>query len=204
MFESDNIENNFFLKLGFSFDTKNLRKGQVLISEPFLADPNFGRSVVLITEYSEDEGAFGFIINKPTMLSMSDVVESFTIKGFTFHIGGPVNSDTVFFIHQSTDPVPESHSVFENLTWSGDFEEIKSRIELGQVEPKDIKFFGGYSGWSPGQLEEEVKSRSWIIGNLTADEIMNGDPHELWKKALKGMGRKFSIMAEFPENPQLN
>lgn len=205
MFNPRNIENDFFVRLGFNFDPKMLEKGKLLISEPFLPDPNFSRSVVLLTEYNPDEGAFGFILNKPTDLEMSDVIDAFPTAGFSFHYGGPVNPESLFFIHSSDKSIiSESRTITENLSWSGNYEEVISLINMGKMGPEDVKFFGGYSGWGVGQLESELSERSWIISSLPAHDIMTTDPSLLWKRSLKNLGSKFSIMAEFPENPMLN
>lgn len=204
MFDPENSENDFFVKLGFNFDPKNLVKGKVLISEPFLPDPNFSRSVVLLTEYTPEEGAFGFILNKPTDLDMQEIIDKFPTPGFPFHYGGPVNPETLFFLHTAGKRIAESKEVYEDLFWSGDYEEVISMITLGQLSPTDVKFFGGYSGWGTGQLERELSERSWIISSLTTADVMHTDAHSMWKKTLKTLGPKFSIMAEFPENPGLN
>lgn len=204
MFNPRNIENDFFVKLGFTFDPKMLAKGKLLISEPFLPDPNFSRSVVLLTEYNIKEGALGFILNKPTDLEMGDVIETFPTSGFSFHYGGPVNPETLFFLHTSRESVSESKPVLDNLSWSGDYEQVLSLIRMGKLGPDEVKFFGGYSGWGKGQLENELNERSWIISSLSVQDIMTTDPAILWKKSLKNLGSKFSIMADFPENPMLN
>jgi putative transcriptional regulator len=204
MFNPENIENEFFHRIGFNFDPKSLVAGSVLISEPFLADPNFSRSVILLTEYTEADGAFGFILNKPTELEISDIVETFPYSGYTFHVGGPVSSETVFFLHSAGSEINESNKIMDNLYWSGDFEHAKELIDLGKVTPDQIKFFGGYSGWGIGQLEDELKHHSWIIGELNAKQVLAGDADGLWKRSLNRLGKKFSIMAEFPENPELN
>jgi len=205
MFNPRNIENDFFIRLGFSFDPKLLAKGKLLISEPFLPDPNFSRSVVILTEYNSTEGAFGFILNKPTDLEMNDVIDSFPGASFPFHYGGPVNPESLFFLHTLGETViPESRTVMDDLHWSGNYEEVLSLINMGKIGPQDVKFFGGYSGWGVGQLENELNEHSWIISSLPAFDIMSTDPALLWKRSLKNLGSKFSIMAEFPENPALN
>lgn len=200
----DQSENNFFRKLAFNFDATSLKPGDVLISEPFLPDPNFSRSVVLITEFNEKDGAFGFIVNKPTELELSDVIDSFSHDGYIFHVGGPVNPETLFFLIGDTTLIPDARKVRNDLSWSGNFDEVRGLIGLGKIEPKDIKFFGGYAGWSPGQLEDEIKEKSWIIGKLSNQDILNGNPKEIWKKSLQHLGQQFSIMSTFPENPNMN
>lgn len=202
MFNPENIENDFFYKLAFQFNAEHLKKGKVLISEPLLPDPHFSRSVVLLAEYEPQEGAFGFILNKATDLSISELVETFPDESFAFHYGGPVQANHLFFIHTMGDVIPDSKEVIPGLFWSGDFETILSMVSTGNLDQRSIRFFGGYSGWSAGQLENELKENSWIVSDLTVDEIM-GDS-DLWKQSLKNLGSKFSILADFPENPMMN
>ncbi len=204
MFKPDNIENNFFFRLNFESNPDELKAGIVLISEPFLADPNFSRSVVLLTEFNKEDGAFGFIINKPTDIALDEVIEDFPSKDFGFHYGGPVQPNNLFFIHTLEELIPESQNIMPGLAWNGDFEQVLSLARMGQLEASEIKFFGGYSGWSPGQLEGELKEHAWIISELSAEEVMNMPADELWKQSLKNLGPKFSIMADFPEDPMLN
>ena len=204
MFDPKNTENNFFHKLAFNFDAKSLKPGDVLISEPFLPDPNFSRSVVLITQLSEKEGAFGFIVNKASELELCDVIDSFHHTGYTFHLGGPVNPETMFFLINNEVLIPEAIKNRPNLCWSGDFEAVKSLIEMGQIKPNDVKFFGGYSGWGVGQLEGEIEDKSWIIGKLNTADIISDNQETLWKKSLEHLGNQFTIMSNFPENPNMN
>jgi len=160
MFKPDNIENEFFLKLGFSFSPEELAKGKILISEPFLGDPNFSRSVILLLEYSKENGAVGFVLNKPTDLNMSDMIEEYPIDSFRYHYGGPVKPENVFFLHTLGDSIDHSQQIIPGLWWGGDFDQITSLIKSGTVPQREVKFFGGYSGWAAQQLEDELLERS--------------------------------------------
>lgn len=204
MFKPDNIENEFFVRLGFSFSPQELAKGKILLSEPFLNDPNFNRSVILLMKYSEEGGAFGLVINKPTEIFMDDIIEGIPEKAFPFHYGGPVNPENLFFVHTLGEAVQDSVEVMPGLYWSGDFDQLISLTKNGAIGAEQVKFFGGYSGWSAGQLEQELKDRSWIICKLDAQGVMNDSPEELWRESLRSLGKKFSIMADFPEDPGLN
>lgn len=204
MFSPENIENEFFLKLGFSFDESELAKGKLLISEPFLGDPNFNRSVVLLLEYSANEGAFGIVLNKPTELFMNDIVEAFPKQRFPFHYGGPVEQDNLFFIHRLGDALEGSREVVPGLYWSGNFEQLKTLIVNEVIREEDVRFFGGYSGWEAGQLEGELKQRSWILTSTDVNQTIETPADLMWRNTLKQLGSKFSVMADFPENPGLN
>lgn len=203
-FKPENPENNFFLNLDFNFDPRQLSRGKVLISEPFLPDPNFSRSVVLLTEYGPKDGAFGFILNKATDLELGELVDDFPKGKFGFHYGGPVNPENLFFVHTLGRTIDESREILNGLYWAGDFEQVKTLISMGKATPETVKFFGGYSGWSRGQLERELKEKSWIVSHLDVHDIMRGNPENLWKKSLKNLGAQFKIMAGFPENPLWN
>jgi putative transcriptional regulator len=147
----------------FSIDNKQLaRQGRVLISEPFLNDTYFKRSVVLLTEHS-DEGSVGFVLNKPVDLSVTEVINDFPDIDTEVSIGGPVNTNTIHYIHTLGDTIPNSVKILDNLYWGGDFEVIKDMISTGLIKGSEIRFFLGYAGWSPKQLENELSENAWLI-----------------------------------------
>ncbi|MCU4175724.1 YqgE/AlgH family protein [Carboxylicivirga sp. N1Y90] len=178
-------------------------KGRILIAEPFLQGPYFNRSIIIITEHGED-GAVGFVLNKSSDLYPDEVIEDlFNFKGEMF-IGGPVSSNTLHFLHTLGDKVPDSVQISDKLYWGGDFEKIKELINSGLADYKDVKFFAGYSGWSPGQLEEEIESNSWIVSNLDDDVIMNCEIDDFWRLSMESLGDIHKVWTNFPENPSNN
>ncbi len=177
--------------------------GRVLISEPFLSDTYFKRSVVLLTEHSE-EGSVGFVLNKPVDLHIQDVIQDFPPVDTGISIGGPVNTNTVHFIHTLGELIPESVHVYENIYWGGDFDTLKSLIIAGKVGPKQMRFFLGYSGWAPNQLEGEIGENAWLVGELDPSLIMESDQTSFWNDVLKKMNNKYQVWANFPENPGMN
>lgn len=188
------------------FDYKNRlepQRGRLLISEPFLPDPNFERTVVLLCEHNE-EGSLGFVINKPAVVNVGDVVED--LQGFQHKafVGGPVQQDTLHFVHRLKD-VQDGVLIRDGICWGGNFASVVSLANTMQLVPDYIKFFLGYSGWSAGQLEEELEQDSWIVCDiLTHDLLFETEPKEIWKKALQGMGGRFSVYARYPFDPRLN
>ncbi|MCT4587984.1 MAG: YqgE/AlgH family protein [Carboxylicivirga sp.] len=178
-------------------------KGRVLIAEPFLQGPYFNRSIVFITEHSE-EGAVGFVLNKSSELYPDEVIEDlFNFKG-ELYVGGPVSSNTLHFIHSLGDKVPNSVQITDKLYWGGDFEVIKELVNSGVADYKQVKFFAGYSGWSPGQLEGEIDENSWIVAEVDDSLIMDDDIDHIWKNAMEGLGEEFKAWTNFPENPTYN
>ncbi|MGA2668511.1 MAG: YqgE/AlgH family protein [Ignavibacteria bacterium] len=178
-------------------------KGKILISEPFLNDPNFKRTIILLSEHGE-EGSIGFILNKPTQFKMSQLVDDFPEFDAPVFYGGPVQVNTLQFIHRAGDIIEDSTEILPGLFWGGSFEILRLLIESKQVKPEDFIFFIGYSGWSEGQLEDELKINSWIVTSASAENIFSDEPDKLWTETLKKMGKKFAILASFPENPSVN
>ena len=184
-------------------NTKVARQGRILVSEPFLNDTYFRRSVVLLTEHSE-EGSVGFVLNKPVELTISEVLKDFPEIDASISIGGPVNTNTIHYIHTLGDIIPKSVKVLKNLYWGGEFEAIKALIIDGKITRNDIRFFLGYAGWSPKQLDNELSGNSWVITELDAETIMKSSDLKLWQDTLHKLGSKYKTWINFPENPGMN
>ncbi len=178
-------------------------KGRLLISEPFLPDPNFERTVVLICEHNED-GSFGFILNKPSAVTLEDIIEDINDYKETVHIGGPVQQDTLHFIHKA-EYLEDGVDLGNGLYWGGNFEQLISLIDTKAIKSEDFKFFVGYSGWSEGQLQDELDANSWIVTpNATKELVFDQDVEALWKRVLKGLGGRYNVYSNYPTDPRLN
>jgi putative transcriptional regulator len=93
----------------------------------------------------------------------------------------------------------------EGVYWGGNFETIKILINNYQLNPKEIKFFAGYSGWDAGQLNNELEQNSWLVTNKYNNEVIFVENEEnLWKEVVIGLGPRYAHIANFPENPQWN
>lgn len=178
-------------------------QGKLLISEPFMNDPNFKRTVILLVNHNE-EGSVGFVLNRPMEMKIDQVLEGFEGVGHDLWDGGPVQRDSLFFVHTLGDAIPESIPVMGDMYWGGNFETIKAMLKGGLVTSKELRLFIGYSGWGPGQLQEEIKRNSWLVAPASIDIVMTNDWDKLWKDVLKGMGKDYGILANFPENPLWN
>ena len=178
-------------------------KGRLLISEPFLPDPNFERTVVLLCEHNE-EGSFGFVINKPSILKVGEVMEDIKKLEDIVYVGGPVQQDTLHFLHRNTS-LEGAVKIWNEVYWGGDFETLISQIDIAVIQSKDIRFYLGYSGWGPGQLNAELEEDSWIVCDYATDELLfDTEPSMMWKKALDSMGGRFSIYSNYPVDPRMN
>ncbi len=192
--------------MDFTYNNKNIKpeKGDLLISEPFLPDPNFQRTVVLICEHGAD-GSFGFVLNKQSLIKGMDVLEDAESFDAPLYVGGPVQQDTLHFIHRQVAEIGGGADLGEGIRWGGNFEQLMSLIRSGVANMEDFKFFLGYSGWGKGQLEEELEQNSWIIyKSATAEDIFDTQPDFLWRECLKKMGGKYKIISNYPTDPRLN
>lgn len=178
-------------------------KGRILISEPFLLDNFFKRSVVLLAEHNE-EGTFGVIINKPVEAKFNEIVKDFPDLDAQLYLGGPVQSDGLFFIHTMGEVIPESMEIIEGLYWGGDIETVREMITLNKLDEDNIRFYIGYSGWGPQQLNDELKRNSWVVSNINTEQLLNTRPNALWKRSLMRLGGDYALWPKFPDDPSSN
>ncbi|MDF2430762.1 MAG: putative transcriptional regulator [Mucilaginibacter sp.] len=178
--------------------------GRLLISEPFMIDPNFKRSVILLTEYSE-EGAMGFILNHTSEFLLGDLLPDLSYSEIPVFIGGPVANNTLHFIHRCPKKIEGGIEIGKDTYWGGDFETVKELITSYRLSSDEIRFFAGYSGWTPKQLDDEIKEDSWIVANqLSSEIIFSHNEDNLWREVVIGLGQRYAHIANFPENPALN
>lgn len=189
----------------FKIQTNNIlpRKGRILIAEPFLPGTVFNRSVVLLVAHSR-KGSVGFILNKQIEFTVRDYLPDFPDFAAEVYIGGPVSTDNLYFIHSLGDMIPGSIKVLDDIYWGGDFDVLKQKIEMGLIDPGQVRFFVGYAGWDAGQLEEELKSNSWLVNDIEAHEVMRRLKMSSWKDFVLKLGKRYSFWTNFPENPALN
>ena len=178
------------------------KQGSILISEPSLRDFYFRQSVVLLAEHNED-GTFGVIINKPVEARLKDIIKGFPAYKLPIYLGGPVKTDSLFYIHTHSD-VDQCVPIMQGLYWGGDLEVIREMMKQKILLPNDIRFFIGYSGWSPRQLDRELSEKSWVLSQTTVNEVITDHPETLWRNYLKSMGQDYAIWANFPADPTFN
>ncbi|MGY4384311.1 putative transcriptional regulator [Pedobacter sp. UYP24] len=178
--------------------------GKLLISEPFLMDPNFKRSVILISDF-EEEGTVGFILNHPGVLLLKDLIPEMPNADFPVYIGGPVATDTVHFIHRCYDKINDGQEIAKGIYWGGNFEALKVLINNNSIDPSEIKFFIGYSGWGKEQLHNEIQENTWIVSNqYHPDVVFSSNEEEVWREVIINLGPKYAHVSNFPQNPSLN
>ncbi len=183
-------------------EKEELHSGSLLVAQPFMLDPYFKRSVVLLCDH-HIEGTFGFILNKSVKMKINELLEDFPEFESEVFYGGPVATDTIHFLHNVGDILEGSQEVGNGVFWGGNFDRLKVLIDSQLVEPKNIRFFVGYSGWSAGQLTTEMKSGSWIVSDSKTYSIFDGKG-DLWTNVLSEKNDNFSIIAHQPDSGSPN
>jgi putative transcriptional regulator len=181
------------------------RKGDLLIAEPMLFDQNFNRTVIYMTEHTEEEGSVGFVLNKELDFYLQDLVSDLgTDTDHKIFYGGPVQTDSIYYVHRLGKIIPNSVPIRDDLYWGGDFDIVNDLIRSHKIEKDKIKFFLGYSGWSPGQLQQELIDKSWVVADSKRFDPIRMSSLQLWKEMLLELGDDYKIWSNSPRDPLLN
>ena len=178
-------------------------RGRLLISEPFLTDPYFRRTVVLLCEHN-DEGSFGFVLNKFIDVGVNELVDDIPQFSSRISMGGPVQSGNLYYIHTLGDRIEGSVEIVKGIYMGGSFDMLKILMNAGEIERHMIRFFVGYAGWGQDQLADEMKEKSWLVSPADPIAIMDSKKDDLWRETLLHMGDEYAMLANFPEDPSLN
>ncbi len=178
-------------------------KGILLIANPFLKDPNFSRTVIFVCEHIT-EGTFGFVLNKQFPKNLNEPLPDLENIHSPVYRGGPVQADTLHFLHQYPDLISGGEEVSKGIFWGGNFESLLIHLKNNDINPQKIRFFIGYSGWVEGQLDDEMKEESWLTVTPTRKLIFNTKPENIWKDSLTHLGGDYKMMINFPLDPQMN
>ena len=180
-------------------------QGSILISEPFLQDAYFQRSVVLLVEHNT-QGSMGFVLNKKTDLIVNTFFpELEEYPEIPIYLGGPVSANRLFFIHSLGDLiVPDSVKIKDRLYFDGDFEALKRYMQNGHSIEGKVKFFLGYSGWTEGQLGNEINKNSWVVSHAAKENVLLADGESFWKNSLEQLGSNYEAWTKYPKDPYLN
>ena len=174
------------------------KQGNILISEPLMNDFHFGRSVVLLVDHSETDGTFGIIVNKKLDVNVNQIVDEFPDFDAPVYLGGPVADDQLFFMHTLGDLIPDSCEIMDGLYWGGDNKVLDTLIATGIANDDNVRFFLGYSGWESGQLVDELVRNSWLVSQVSTEELL-ATPHEkMWDRFVSQLGKDYEMWRRFP------
>lgn len=178
-------------------------KGNLLIASPFLKDTHFLRSVIYLCEQNA-QGSFGLVLNQTYPVKLNKILPEMDDIYFPVYIGGPVEENTLHFLHQSPDLISGGEEISNGIYWGGNFESVQILLKNNELNPNKIKFFMGYSGWAAGQLEQEWQEKTWVTGRATRKLIFSTVAKNIWSESLKELGGEYQQMIHYPLDPQLN
>jgi putative transcriptional regulator len=179
-------------------------KGQLLLDGGDLNGSFFHRTVVLICQHDTD-GAFGLVLNHSLGKTVGEMIVADlpeTLKESPLYLGGPVQPAALSFLH--TDNFIPNADVLPNLALGHSIDELVDIGESFSTEKK-VKMFAGYAGWSPGQLETEMKRKAWLTFPASLDLVFETPPEQLWQKILKSKGGwRNKLLSQLPEDLSSN
>jgi putative transcriptional regulator len=176
--------------------------GSILLSHPSLKDPNFSKSVVFLSAHSEESGTIGVILNRPLGHTLEELDDQF--KGNKYgeipvFEGGPVDKDKIIVAAWEWMDDQSSFKLYFGI----DLDNVDSL--LNKKKEVRVVCFLGHSGWSPGQLENELDDTAWLVSSLNHELFTDiGNQKDAWRKIVGGMSEELRLLAEAPENPSLN
>jgi putative transcriptional regulator len=176
--------------------------GNLLIASPAIFDPNFRRTVVLLTAHT-DEGAVGLILNRRSETTVEEAVPRLIpLAGAEAPIfaGGPVNPTGVSMLAEFEDAAEAGVEVFRDIG----FVALDASLEGDAPALRRRRVFAGVASWGAGQLEDEVESEDWIVEPATNDDVFSDEPDSLWEHVLVRMGGSYAVVARMPFDPSLN
>ena len=188
------------------FKNKNYEKGSLLIANPVLPDPNFSRTVILLCDHDE-QGSFGLVINRSTQLKAPELFLNINIlKSYNekIYLGGPVSQSMVFFLCRSPSAAGKLDEVCSGVYLGSNLETLESLYASLENPEQDIRFYLGYSGWSGGQLAEEMEQNSWLVQKANEQFIFLDSESLIWPQAVNSLGEKYQYLTKAPVNPQWN
>lgn len=170
-------------------------RGQLLLAGPYLRDPNFFRTVVLVLEHAADDGALGVVLNRPTELTVREALpgwaDAVSVPETVF-VGGPVSPGTALALGRG----PQEEPLLDDVG----VVDLESAAEGWH----DVRVFSGYAGWGPGQLEAELIEEAWFVLDAQADDVCTTEPDDLWARVLARQPGPLALLARYPDEPAFN
>lgn len=181
-------------------------KGSFLIANPRLQDPNFSRTVILICEYNED-GAFGLVINRTINISISEVLkDNSKAAGNKSRVfgGGPVQTNHLLYLHSNNTQSKNYKKICDDVYLGGDIDHLNYLLSTEGSSNGLYRLYLGSAGWGAGQLDEELKIKSWIICPASESFVFYPEPEKVWQMVLRSLGGQYAMLASYPQDPILN
>lgn len=182
-----------------------LGKGIFLVAAPSLRDPNFRQTVVLLCEHGT-QGALGVVVNRPTAIHIAEALPQVPVLEGQHHMlfaGGPVQPNHVLILLRTGQEPDNTHHVFDGVYMGGDMAALEKILTVPSGSAA-FRAYVGYAGWAPGQLENEMKTGSWIMLPADPAVVFDKEPLRIWADIMKSLGSRYEAYAEMPADPSLN
>ena len=181
-------------------------KGSLLVARPTVEDLFFGRTVIAMMHH-DHEGSMGLILNALTSYTLNEVVDGLTLcEEVPVYLGGPVNMDLVFYMHNlGPEVIPDAEQIAEGLYLGGEFDAVKQYLNSGEPVVNHFRFFVGYSGWDAGQLSSEIARHDWVVlDDKDADWMINHPTGNMWEDVVSSFGDRYRLWKNWPDSPSEN
>ncbi len=186
-----------------------IARGSLLIAQPFLNEVWFDRAVISVIDYDDADGATGVVLNNGMNYTLDQVLDGVGEAGRHVPVfcGGPLSQDRLYFIHTLGDEIiPGAREYAPGLYIGGDFDSIIKYVNEGYPVDGYVRFFIGYSGWSGGQLEKEVREDTWAVqpSEIEPADLLHGDGDSYWHRIVKTMGPEYRSWRVIPRDVTAN
>ncbi|MDD3180482.1 MAG: YqgE/AlgH family protein [Opitutaceae bacterium] len=173
--------------------------GQLLLAHPAMRDPNFARTVILMSAHNED-GALGVVLNRPLNKQLGELSSDFAsspLAGVPLYKGGPVRPDQLTLAAWQFNEQEGAFQLYFGL-------EPNKATELVGSPGVTVRGFLGYAGWGEGQLEDEMKQSTWFVSPVDSEAMGSADGIALWRTILGSLDPELKLLADEPEDPTVN
>lgn len=180
--------------------------GSLLISEPLMDDKYFSRSAILVLDEPEEGGHFGLILNKPTEMTLRNLMPDWEQGDrVPIYCGGPVDLQRMFLLHTLGEKLGSDTEVLPGIYVGADLDKIIQYIEEGGEVDGKLRFFLGYCGWSPGQLAGELEGNTWGVNALPQSQnLLKGEGSDYWRREVRDLGEEYRSWLVVPLDPSMN
>jgi putative transcriptional regulator len=181
-------------------------KGRLLLATPPLEDPNFDRTVIYVLEHHE-EGALGLVLNRPSAEQLGEPLDAWielqTEPPQVFS-GGPVEPDALIALARTHEPINEADDHLAPLAGNIASADLAADPDSVVSVISALRVFRGYSGWGPGQLEDEIEAGAWLVLDPEPGDVFSVDPTDLWRTVLRRQPGRLSWLATAPDDLETN
>jgi putative transcriptional regulator len=181
-------------------------RGALLVARPHLLDPNFTRTVVLLCDHDDEQGSFGFVLNRRSENGLAEVLRGeHDFRGRTdpVYVGGPVGLDSLAIVHREPG-LEGAVEVLPGVFLGGRPADLGEALREHGTPEARVRFLVGYSGWGKGQLAREMEEDTWVVAPGSAGWVFDPDPDTLWRRVLRSLGGPYAVMANVPADPEMN